>query len=184
MKSPRFFLGAFACLFTCAVAAQDTNILKTQIGQFENRTGLLVKGFGRIGAVQAGAVEISVGCKENSDGDVTHKIYGLSVAFSGTGAAAERIYVDEDEIDALLSGLNYLLKITYDVTALPSFEASYTTKGGLQILAHSLRKEGSVEFSMQGNYSPPVPLSSVQMTQLYNLIQQAEKTLNAIKTGK
>jgi hypothetical protein len=57
-------------------------------------------------------------------------------------------------------------------------------KGGLQVLANSIRKEGGVQFSLQGDYSPRISLSSIQMTQLYGLIGQARKNLDAIKGGK
>ena len=173
------------CSLTWAVTAQDTNILKTEIGLFENRTSVvIVKGFGQIGSVVAEAADISVRCKETADISIGQKAYGLAIQITGNGFQAERIYVDEDEIDALLSGINYLIKINYDVTALPGFEASYTSKGGLQVSANSIRKEGGVRFSLQGNYSPQIPLSSVQMTQLYNLITQARKNLDAGKAGK
>ena len=170
---------------TWTATAQDTNILRTEIGVFENRTGVvIVKGFGQIGSVTAEAAEISVRCKETTDVSIGQKAYGLAIQITGTGFQAERIYVDEDEIDALLSGLSYLIKINYDITALPGFEASYTSKGGLQVSANSIRKEGGVRFSLQGNYSPQIPLSSVQMTQFYNLIVQARKNLEAVKAGK
>lgn len=186
MKKLRIILVAFTgWLAVWAAAAQDTNVLRTEIGQFENRTGaVIVKGYGRVGAVEAGAAEISLSCKETTDGTSGRKLYGLAVGFSSNNFAPERIYVDEDEIDALLSGLNYLIKITYDVTSLPGFEASYTTKGGLQFFANSIRKEGSVQFSVQGNYSPRISLSSVQMTQFYTLVGQAQKNLGGFKAGK
>ena len=178
------FLAALGSL-TFAAAAQDTNYLRTEIGVFENRTGsVIIKGFGQIGSVAAGGADISVRCKETTDLSIGRKLYGLAIQISGNSIPAERLYVDEDEIDALLSGLNYLIKINYEVTALPGFEASYTTKGGLQVMANSVRKEGGIRFSLQGNYSPPIALSSMQMTQLYTLITQARKNLDAIKAGK
>jgi hypothetical protein len=178
------FLTSF-CALAAAATAQDTNYLRTQIGVFENRTGVvIVKGFGQIGSVAVGAADISVRCKETTDISIGQKLYGLAVQISGNGFQPERIYVDEDEIDPLLSGLNYLLKVSYDVTALPSFEASYTTKAGLQMVANSVRKDGGVRFSLQGNYSPPIPLSSMQVSQLYTLITEARKNLDTIKAGK
>jgi hypothetical protein len=185
MNKLKIIFAAAACSLAFAAAAQDTNILKTEIGRFENRTGaVIVKGFGQIGAVEAGMAEISVRCKETTDTSSGRKLYGLAIEFKSNAFAPERIYVDDDEIDALLAGLNYLVKITYDATALPGFEASYTTKGGLEVLANSVRKEGGIQFSVQGNYSPRIPFSSMQMTQLYGLIGQARKNLDAIKSGK
>ena len=183
-KLPLIFAAAF-CAVAFAACGQDTNILKTELGQFENRTGVvIIKGFGQIGSVAAGIAEISVRCKETTDVSIRQKLYGLAIQIDGTTFPPDRIYVDEDEINPLLSGINYLLKINYDVTALPSFEASYTTKAGLQVLVNSVRKDGGIEFSVQGNYTPRIALTSIQMTQLYSLIQQARKNLETLKAGK
>jgi hypothetical protein len=167
------------------VTAQDTNLLKTQIGVFENRTGsVIIKAFGPVGSVMAGPQEITVRVKETSDISVGQKIYGLSIDIEGGTYLRDRIYVDEDEIDALLSAINYLLKIKYDVTALPSFEAGFTTKAGLRIIAHSIRREGSIQHSVQYCDGPRILLNSMQMSQLYTLIAQARKNVDALKAGQ
>lgn len=185
MNKPRLLFTAALCALAFTAPAQDTNILKTQIGQFENRTGsVIVRGFGQIGSIAAGVADISVRCKETTDVSIGRKIYGLAIEISGNNFPSDRLYVDEDEIDPLLSGINYLIKINYEVTALPGFEASYTTKAGLRVLANSLRREGGVQYSLAGNETPRIPLTSLQMTQLYGLIQQARKNLDAVKTGK
>ena len=171
--------------FAFAATAQDTNSLKTDIGVFEARTGVvIVKGFGQIGSVAAGPVEISVRCKETTDVSIGQKTYGLTVELDGNPFPRARVLVDDNEIDPLLSGLNYLIKINYDVTALPGFEASYTTKAGLRMMANSLRKEGGVQYSLQYDDQLRIELTSVQMTQLYSLIAQARKNLDDIKAGK
>jgi hypothetical protein len=185
MKKQCLLLLAIAALSASTVAAQDTNTLKTEIGQFENRTGsVIVKGFSFVGSITASSADVSVRCKETTDVSIGRKVYGLAIQIDGSGFQPERVYVDENEIDPLLTGLNYLIKISYDVTALPGFEATYTTKGGLQIIANSVRREGGVRYSLEGNDTPPIALTSLQMTQLYGLIGQARKNLDAIKAGK
>jgi len=179
-----FVLAAGSCLWTAA--AQDTNILRTQIGQFENRTGsVIIKGYGVIGSVPGGGgAEISVRCKETTDVSVGRKLYGLAIDINVGRDQRERIYVDDNEIDSLLAGLNYVRKISYDVTELPSFEASYTTKGGFEVRAHSIRKEGTLQFFAQGNYSPPIQLNSIDVSKLYDLILSAQKNLDSLKPAK
>ena len=185
MKNLPLILAAAFCALAFAARGQDTNVLKTELGQFENRTGVvIVKGFGLIGSVAAGTADVSVRCKETTDVSIRQKVYGLAIQIDGATFPPDRIYVDEDEIGPLLSGINYLLKISYDATALPSFEASYTTKAGLQVLANSVRRDGGIEFSVQGNYTPRIALTSMQMTQFYSLILQAQKNLETMKAGK
>lgn len=182
-------LSAFCSLVFGAVA-QDTNDLKTSIGLFEARTSvIIVKGYAPIGSVPAGPAEISVRCKETTDIGSGQKLYGLAVEISGNSLGRDRTLVDEDEIDPLLDALNYVIKSNYEVTngkvtTLTSFEATYTTKAGLRVMANSIRKEGGVQYSLQSCNSPRISVSPVQMTQLYNLIAQARKNLDDLKTAK
>src|SRR5665213_658800 len=185
MNELRAVLLAAFCSLAGAVTAQDTNSLKTDLGIFEARTGVvIVKGFGQIGSITAGTAEISVRCKETADLSVGRKAYGLAIEINGNSFPRERILVDDDEIDALLSGINYLIKINYDVTTLPAFEASYTTKAGLRVTASSVRRDGGIQFSVQSSNTPRISLSSVQMTQLYGLIGQARKNLDDLKAAR
>jgi hypothetical protein len=108
----------------------------------------------------------------------------LAIEITGNPFPRDHILVDDSEVDALLSGLNYLIKINYDVTTLPAFQASYTTKAGLRVTADSVRREGAVQNYVQYGDQPRIALSSVQMTQLYGLIAQARKNLDALKSAK
>ena len=186
MNKLHIILAAAAfCSLACVSPAQDTNALKTDIGVFEARTGaVIVKGIGQIGSISVGTDVISVRCKESTDVSTGRKVYGLAIEIAGNPLPRERIYVDYDEIDPLLGGINYLNKITYDVTPLPGFEASYTTKVGLRVLAHSVRKQGGIQIFLQYGDDPRILLTSDQMTQLYKLIEQARDNLNSIRTAK
>jgi hypothetical protein len=165
--------------------AQDTNALKTNIGVFEARTGaVIIKGFGQTGSMSVGADVISVRCKESTDAGTGHKIYGLVIEIAASNQPKERALVDDGEIDSLLNGINYLGKITYDVTALPAFEAVYTTKAGLQIIAYSSRRQGGIQTFLQYGNGPRILLMSDQMAQLQGLIGQARNTLDSLKATK
>jgi hypothetical protein len=172
------------CSFAFASRAQDTNALKTEIGNFEARTGaVIVKGFGEIGSVTAGAATISVRCKESADAGSGRKEYGVAIAFA-ENQRSEISFVDYDEMDSLLAGIDYLSKITYSVTSLPSFEATYTTKSGLRIIAYSPRREGGIQTFLQYNDSPRIALTSDQMAQFESLIGQAKGSLDALRNAK
>ena len=182
MNKRLFF--AVICSLACVCTAQDTNALKTQIGVFESRTGsVIIKGFGPVGSVVVGAQEVSVRVKETTDISIGQKTYGLVVVIEDGPALQQRIYVDDDEIAPLLNALNYLLKIKYDVTALPGFEASFSTKAGLRVLAHSIRREGAIEHALQYGDQPKIVLTSIQMAQFFSLLEQARKNLDALKAG-
>ena len=185
MNKLHVLLAVTFCSFILASPAQDTNALKTNLGVFEAQTGtVIVKGFGQIGSMSVGTDVITVRCKESTDVSTGHKAQGLIIEIAGNSLPRERIYVDYGEIDSLLSGINYLNKITYDVTPLPAFEASYTTKGGLRVAAYSARRQGGIQTYLQYGDDPRILLASDQMMQLYGLIEQARTNLDSLRTAK
>lgn len=180
----RRLLAAIGTLALSATA-QDTNLLKTAIGQFENRTGVvIIKAASQVGSIMAGPDEIFVRCKESTEAGTQTKAYGLFLAINRSQLLRERIYVDDDEIDPLLDVINYLSKISSDVTKLPVFEATYTTKSGLQLIARSERRNGGIRYFLAYNEDPRIEITPLQMTQLYDLVAQARKDLNNLKTDK
>ena len=166
-----------ACLPALAARAQDTNALKTEIGLFESQTGVvIIKGFGQIGSVATGIAIISVRCKETSSAASGHKDYGIAVVIEAN-EWREAALVDYDELDALLNGMDDIGKMTFNVTSLPAFEATFTTKSGLRLLAHGDKQEGGIRTYLQYDDSPRIPLMPDQWAQVANLIYRAKTTL-------
>jgi len=189
-KSEVIMLKLFAVLITvvCSSAiaayAQDTNALKTEIGPFETQTGVvIVKGFDQIGSVSTGGTVISVRGKESDSAATGHKDYGIAVVIEANQWRGVAI-VDYDELDALLNGMDYLGKITYGVTSLPGFEATFTTKSSLQLIAFGNKQQGGIRMFLQYDDGPRVPLASDQWTQLANLIAQAKTTLDSLRPSR
>ncbi len=174
---------AACCAFTLAVRAQEsTNAPATKIENFELQTDtVIVKGYSQIGTINTSAGVVSVRCKQSIDATSGRALYGISV-----GLTADQLHgflvVDYDELDALLAGLDYLNKITYDVTPLPAFDATITTRSGLRIAAHSERRQGGIETYLQFEGAPRIPLSSDQFSQFQNLIVQAKAALDLIRS--
>ena len=50
--------------------------------------------------------------------------------------------MDADEIDSLLKGIDYISKVTRDVTKLDGFEAEYHTKGDFRVTVFSGGSDG------------------------------------------
>jgi hypothetical protein len=185
MNKLHLFLLTVMGSLALSALAQDTNMLKTDIGVFENRTGLIIiKAFNQIGSIQTGSTEVAIRCKESTEAASGVKAYGLLIAINSNQQLRERIYVDYDEIDPLLDAVNYLIKVTSDITTLPAFEAGFTTKSGLRIPARSDHRNASIRFFLEYGDEPRIELSPVQMTQLYDLISQAQKELNRYRAGK
>jgi len=77
--------------------------------------------------------------------------------------------------------LEYISKVTWGVTQLNGFEASYKTKSGFQVIAHSDRRQQTVETFIQFADSPRIPASSDQLQQIRSLVTQAKSTLDSLK---
>ena len=164
---------------------QDTNNLNTALGRFERRPDVLLgQGFGEIGALPLGQTEVRVRACESRNLATDEKVYGLSVVWGENGRFL-RLLVDDDELDGLMDAVGRLATIRgEEVTSLPGFEASFTTKAGLRVVAHSDRAEGAVLTYLQFEDFPRIPLSSVQIQQLGVLLQQGRKNIDSLKTGK
>lgn len=185
MRTFCIVLIAACCLPVFVSRAQDTNAPKTEIEVFEAQTNaVIVKGFSQTGSMSVGTAVISVRCKESVNVNTGRKVYGLAVDFTEGNQPRERLFVDYDEIDSLLNGINYLVKITYDVTPLPGFEACYSTKSGLRVVAYSSRRQGGIQTFLQYSDHPRMALTSDQMTQFHGLIGQAKDTLDSIRNAK
>ena len=116
---------------------------RTKLEAFQARTGVVViKGFSRIGlAAGLEGTSIEVETREFRDVGSNSKEYGITVEVREAGNAGRRSlsYIDYDEIDPLLKGLEYLSKIDNSVTQLTRFEADYRTRGDLLVSAASSR---------------------------------------------
>jgi len=162
-----------------------TNAPKTALEVFEAQTGtVIVKGFGQANSVTTSGGTISVRCLESVDISAGTKQYGLEIELAENSQSRDKIIVDYDELDALLNGIDYLSKISYDVTPLPGFEAVYSTKSGLRFEAHSSRRMGGIQTFLKHGDNVRIPLASDQVSQIRDLIGQGRTALTALMTPK
>jgi hypothetical protein len=145
----------------------------------ELRGATLIKGHGDIGTVSADKAEVSVVALRliEAHGEETE---GLQVMVSDlTGASSTRIaFVDYDEIDGLLRAIDDISSVNSGVTRLEDYEASYSTKGDLEISVHST-SQGKEARVQADSISPlKVRISLNQLTTLKALIDDARTILD------
>src|SRR5437879_262429 len=123
------------CSLLLAVArAQETNAPLTILEAFEGQTGtVIIKGSAQIGSVSGQSGMVSVNCKESKDAGTGRKEWGIAIVRKEGEAPEDTIIIDYEELDSFLSGVDYISKVDYTVTPLPSFDAVYITRGGLRI---------------------------------------------------
>ena len=174
------------CLLAIQLHAQTNELPPTYLENFELQTNtILVRGFSSVGSVALGNNTVSVYAHEVNDTTHNQKAYGIVVSISRAAESGEPsrslVVVDYDELDSLASAIDYISKVTWGVTQLNGFEASYKTKSGLRFVAHSDRRQSSIDTFIQNGDDPRIPASSEQLLQLRSLITQAKTTLDGLK---
>lgn len=184
------FLITYLLLATTFASAQDaTEAAKqppaTKLEAFSARTGIvLVKGFSNVGMVP-GMGRVSIDAREFRDASNPKSAqYGVAVEVKEAGRLEREntSYIDEDEIDSLIRGLEYISKIDRSVTAFSNFEAHYRTKGDLSMIVFSNRG-GEVSLAVTsgriGKTSAYLKLSDAEI--IRNLLGEAKKAIAAAK---
>jgi len=167
--------------------AQITNVPPTKLEAFEAQTGtVIIKGAAQIGSLDVGTANVIVISKESKDVSTGRKEYGMAIEADANNQRVWKKVVDYDEIDSLLSNLDYLAKIDYNVTPQPTFVAGYSTKSGFRVGAFTSQRRGAIQFFLQ-DYStntPRILITPTQLAQFQNLIEQAKKNLDALRAAK
>ncbi|MGD0537418.1 MAG: hypothetical protein ABSC03_07215 [Verrucomicrobiota bacterium] len=183
-------LAAISSLLLATLAcAQDTNAPRTRLEAFEGQTDILiVRGAALVGDVHAGAGLVSVVAKESKVVASGLKEYGVAIGVTKAATAPEdSTVVDYDELDSLISALDYVSGVNYSITPLPSFDAGFTSRGGLRVFAYtSLRRPGTVQAAVQGGHmaNARLLLAPAQLAQFTTLIRQAKTQLDTLRATR
>ncbi|MFZ5804891.1 MAG: hypothetical protein ACOY7U_08570 [Acidobacteriota bacterium] len=178
---------AFLALCVAEAVAQRSATVekepKTKLEAFQAQTGaVVIKGFSRIGRV-SGLGSVEVIAMEITDAATRTKQTGvvIEVKESGRLENTDRSFIDYDEVDSLLRGIDYISRATADVTKLDQFEATYKTKGDFKVTTFG--SSGKIEAAVSSGYLRPATafLSLQQLGELRAIIAQAKQKLEAVR---
>jgi hypothetical protein len=145
---------------------------------------VLVKGFSQIATFTARDVEVRIDAVELKETASATRAIGLVIALKETGEnpRENRSFVDYDEIDRLLKGLNAISKVNESVTRLAGFEARYRTVGDLEVLVFRQSRSG-IAASLTSGICDRVtaPLTLDDLDRLKAHIVEAKTRLDEIK---
>jgi hypothetical protein len=147
------------CISIFLVQAQDANRPappKTQLEAFSAKSGsVVIKGYSNGGSIEGLAGRVEITLMEFTDASLGKKQQGIvvEVASSGSSSRKDRSYIDLDEIDGLIKGIEYIVKVDDSVTKLPNWEATYSTKGDLKVTTYNDGRKVSAAIS-SGTFSP------------------------------
>jgi len=141
MKKAATLFAAFALSTPFAFAQNLSDTVpkaETKIEQFSAKTGVvIIKGFEEIGSLQGlYSTSVNIESKEFSNVSDGTKQYGITIqAFKENGKYDKKhtSFIDYDEIDSLIQGIEYIGKVKPDATKFKDFQADYSTRGNLKI---------------------------------------------------
>ena len=161
--------------------------ISTKLEAFSARTGVvLIRGFSTLGKVN-GTGQVVVDVKEFRDAS-NPKVAQYGIQFTvqelSRSERSNISYVDEDEIDSLVRGLEYITKLDRSVTPFADFEAQYRTKGDLSITAFS-DSRGEIKLAMTsgrvGKTISYMPLSAAE--NIKSLLLDGKAKIASAKTA-
>lgn len=176
--------------FAIAAQAQEQRqppAPKTKIEAFEAQEGVVViRGFSKIGEMR-GAYPIgglvTVQSMEFINAATGKKEYGITIDVKETSRLEreDRSFIDYDEIDSLVKGIDYISKIDASSTKLDSFQADYRTKGEFGISVFNLRSELMCSISSGRIGRIDVIFKIADLAKFRDLIINAKAKLDSIK---
>ena len=177
-------VAAFATTCFAQDQKNDSTAPKTKLQAFEALTGaVLIKGYSEIGAV-AGMGQVSVDAKEFTNASDGRSQYGITIEVKESGRLEreDTSFIDYEEIDSLLAGIDYVRGVKRDVTKLRGFEATYRTKGDFAITVFSGGTDKIQAAVTSGRFGRATAFLPVEkLDALRALIVEAKKTLDGIK---
>ncbi len=159
---------------------------KTKLEEFSARTGVvIIRGFEEIGSSYGlYSTSIKVEAKEFVNVLTGEEEYGITIEVKKEDGRYDKestSYIDYDEIDSLISGIDYIAKVDKSRTKFSNFQADYNTKGDFKISTFSTAGKIMVAVSSGriGAVSAYYNLSS--LTEIRTLIEKAKTKIDTLK---
>jgi hypothetical protein len=175
-------------LLSCAQAAAQRRSdeplpPKTELEALQLETGaVIIRGSQRVGGVRAqGLGRVDVAAYEVIDIGSGRRARGVAVEVEEGGERGREVtaFVDYEELDGLIKGLESVGKVDRGETQLPSFEVSFRTKGDLIVSVFSSRGGLTRCVVSAGEFSPArVPIPFDELANLRTLISTAKNRLD------
>ena len=159
---------------------------KTKLEQFSAKTGaVIIRGFHKIGSAQGlYSTSVNIEAKEFTNVTDGKKQYGITIeSFKEDGRYDKKhtSFIDYDEIDSLIKGIEYISKVKSSVTKLEYFQADYSTRGDLKISTFSSGDKIMAAVT-SGNIGGVATYFNIEdLEKVKNLIKQAKAKIDEIK---
>lgn len=185
--------GLVALSFTSVVAQEQGGRVAeksapiTKLEAFSTRTGtVLIKGFKEVGQL-GGTGLVIVEAREFRDASKPKAAgqYGVTIQVKEAGRLEREntSYVDEDELDSLIKGIEYISKIDRTVTALADFEAQFRTRGDFSVTVFSSASGSKLAVSSGHVREASAFLNLEDAAKLKELLIQSKQVIASAKSA-
>jgi hypothetical protein len=173
-----------ACAAQEARPSPTPEEFQTRLETLMTETGaVIVKGYTRVGSMNGSRGTAYFTAWEVINARTGRREQGITVEIGDTTSnrpdGEERAYVDYDELDPLLKGIDYLLKLDDKVTKLSRYEAQYQTRGGLVLVTFNTPNGYLSAISTWGGRRPRFVLRQTGLAEFKNLLESAKDILDA-----
>ena len=150
----------------------------------EKAGAVVVKGTTGVGSVSGLRGTAFVTSWEILDARSGRREYGISIEIRES-AQAERerergdvAYVDYDELDPLINGLDHLLKLDHTATKLSTFEAQYRTNGYLSVFRFNTTGGYGTAVSAGGRRGTRLILRPTGLVEFRDMLKSAKAVID------
>jgi hypothetical protein len=154
---------------------------QTKMELLLEKTGaVIVKGSTTVGTINGLRGTATFTSWEMLDAQTNRAEHGISILISDPARpdAAEVAYVDYDELEALIKGIDYIIKLENAATKLNRFEAQYRTRGGLALFRFNTPGGYGTAISTEGVRGPRLVLRPTGLVEFRDLVESAKTVLD------
>jgi hypothetical protein len=158
----------------------------TKLEKFQARAGsVLIKGYTVVGNLSGTGGSVTVKSMELTDAQSGRKEQGIVITVEGSGRYDHpyNSFIDSDEIDSLIKGIDYIAKTDKTVTQQTNFEARYQTRGDFNITTFNSSRDNNISVAISSGRigGESVYLQLEQLEKLKELILMAKGKLEGPK---
>jgi hypothetical protein len=161
--------------------AETTTKLQDFIAQYGV---VIIRGFSTIGEVKGlYGTSITIDSKEFTNASTGSIQYGITIEVTET-TRVERdhtSYIDYDELESLLNGLDYIGQVDRSATRLDAFQADYRTRGDFQVSVFSSGSKTLVAVQSGSIGSTSAYFKLEKLGEFRDLILQAKMKLDSLQ---
>jgi hypothetical protein len=160
---------------------------KTKLEGFDATTGsVIIRGFSKIGTLRGQfGTSADIEVKEFTNAGTSKKEYGLTVQVKETSRLEREntSFIDYDEIDSLLKGIDYIGKIDSSATKFANFQADYRTKGDLEVSTFSTDSGVMLAIKSGRISATSAYLKLADLPTFRDLITKAKAAIDAVRVA-